>query len=148
MDGLKLMFVYIDGLEFAHRMSSLGLAADATRLPAISFNFVDERVLTWQPPAKAYANGSAQLTGHVVDSLVQRYLYGDAAAALEDAAPQALPVPKRDTKRGEKRPLPNLDSLSLEERLRFVFAVNQESFSEVVFDSSKDVVVYFFCFAR
>eukprot|EP00927_Polykrikos_kofoidii_P009232 TRINITY_DN13832_c2_g1_i1.p1 TRINITY_DN13832_c2_g1~~TRINITY_DN13832_c2_g1_i1.p1 ORF type:complete len:836 (-),score=145.35 TRINITY_DN13832_c2_g1_i1:85-2493(-) len=142
--GLLISFVYIDGVQFSHRMSSLGLAADTARLPALCFNYVTEKVLTWQPHAAAYANGSATLTADVLDSLVQQYLHGDGGRPTEAAAPKALAVPKRSISNGDRRNVPDLNSLSLEERLRFVPAVNQESFAEVVLDSSRDVAVYFF----
>lgn len=143
-DEWRLLFTYVDGQQFLHRMTSLGLAADLGRLPALCVNFVTEQFLTWQPPREAYTNHSAQLTAEVLDSLVQRYLRGDGSRKAEPQAPRALPVPKRDAKAGQRRQVPNLDDLSLAERLRFVPAVNQESFAEVVFDASKDVLVYFF----
>lgn len=143
-DSLRLMFVYIDGLHFSHRMPSLGLTADPERLPALSFNFVTEHFVTWQPPAAAYKNGSAALTGEVVDSLVQRYLRGDGQQLVEKKAPKPLPVPKRTAALGERREVPDLASLSLEERLRYVFAVSHDSFTETVMDTSRDVAIYFY----
>lgn len=143
-DGLKMMFVYIDGLQYSTRMPSLGLAADPARLPALSFNFVNEKYVTWQPPAKAYANGTAKLTAEVVDSLIQRYLRGEGHQLVEKKAPKSLPVPKRDVDRGEGRVVPDLASLSLQERLRFVSAVTHDSFAELVMDTAKDVAVFFF----
>ncbi|CAK0845709.1 unnamed protein product [Prorocentrum cordatum] len=141
-DNLRVIFLYINGVAFLHRMTSLGLTADPKRLPALAFNFVTAQLLTWQPPAEQYADGSARLTADVLNSLVQRYLSGSNERASEADAPKAVPVPKR--KPGTKRDVPSLDTLSLQQRLRFVTAVNGEGFSEVVLDSSRDVAVFFF----
>jgi len=142
--GLKVVFLYIDGTQYLHRMTSLGLAPDPQRLPALTFNSMTEQVLTWQPPLEDYARGAARLSADVVDSLVQRYLRGDGRRVEDPAAPKSLEVPKRDMDAGERRIVPDLGSLSLEERLRFVPAVNQEAFESVVMDGSKDVAVFFY----
>eukprot|EP00929_Paragymnodinium_shiwhaense_P058459 TRINITY_DN29272_c0_g1_i3.p1 TRINITY_DN29272_c0_g1~~TRINITY_DN29272_c0_g1_i3.p1 ORF type:complete len:583 (+),score=135.63 TRINITY_DN29272_c0_g1_i3:354-2102(+) len=143
-EEVKLMLVYVDGLQYMHRMTSVGLEPNPARLPALSLNFVTETTLTWQPLAEEYRNGTAVLTDAVVDELIQRFFHGDAKRAQEGAAPKAIPVPKRDTSKGERRDVPELASLSLQDRLRFVPAVNQDSFGDVVLDASKDVAVFFF----
>eukprot|EP00928_Gymnodinium_smaydae_P035607 TRINITY_DN25023_c1_g1_i1.p1 TRINITY_DN25023_c1_g1~~TRINITY_DN25023_c1_g1_i1.p1 ORF type:complete len:695 (-),score=127.27 TRINITY_DN25023_c1_g1_i1:77-2161(-) len=140
----RLLFTYVDGMKYSHHMRSLGLAGDPKLLPAIAFNDVGGRDLTWQPTAREYKQGSARITRALIDSLVQQYLRGETEEHVEDAAPEVKPVPKRDFAKGERRVVPNLDSLSLEQRLRFVTALNQETFAQVVFDSAKDVVVYFY----
>mmetsp|Transcript_22557 Transcript_22557/g.41530 ORF Transcript_22557/g.41530 Transcript_22557/m.41530 type:complete len:668 (+) Transcript_22557:103-2106(+) len=139
-----LWFVYADGIAHADRMSTLGLSPDPGRLPALSFNYVDDRHLLWQPAKEVYEGGSAVLTSTVIEGLVHRYLHGDGAELVEEPASEALPVPKRDQSQGERRKVPDLDTLSLEDRLRFVKAVTQENFREVVLDAASDVLVYFY----
>jgi len=137
-------FVYADGIAHADRMSALGIAPDPARLPALSFNYVDDRHLFWQPDEEAYANGTAVLTGSVIEGLAHRYLHGGGTELVEEHVSEVDPVPKRNQAQGERRKVKDLDTLSLEDRLRFVVAVTQESFKEVVLDAATDVLVYFY----
>lgn len=142
--GVRLLFSYLDSPRHLHRMTSVGLAADLKRLPALGFNWVADTVLTWQPSSKEYAKGTAVLTEDVVNSLVRRFLSEGGQEVKEAKPPTPLAVPKRNVERGERRVVPALSSLSLEERLRFVPAVTHESFSEQVFDPTVDVLVFFY----
>lgn len=143
-DNLRLVFTYIDAEINMHRMTILGLVPDLVRTPALGFNGMGDRLLVWQPPAESYKNGSAVLDAGVVDSMVQRYLHGEGGSASDTSAPKSIPVPQRDMKAGEKRTVPDLESLSLDQRLRFVPALNMDSFNAVVMDSAKDVAVFLF----
>mmetsp|Transcript_82425 Transcript_82425/g.266964 ORF Transcript_82425/g.266964 Transcript_82425/m.266964 type:complete len:752 (+) Transcript_82425:86-2341(+) len=147
-DPLKLIFVYIDARQHIHRMTSLGLAPDPRRLPALCFNSMTQQVLAWQPEREEYVNGSAVLSAETIDSMVSQFFRGSGKAVTDKPAPLVQPVPRRNVAAGERRNVPELDSLTLQERLRFVQAINADIYNEVVQDSSKDVAVFFFASAE
>ncbi|CEM09669.1 unnamed protein product [Vitrella brassicaformis CCMP3155] len=135
-----VLFAYVDGRLHGHRMKPLGLQSE--RLPALAFNFMTTRVLSWQPSKK----GREELTKDVVDSLIHRFLFGDDVGRKRKhvPAPQPKKVPERNVTKGERRVVRDLDTLSIDQRLEYVTPLDSDSFDELVQDVAKDVLVYFY----
>eukprot|EP00386_Alphamonas_edax_P012965 GDKI01040211.1.p1 GENE.GDKI01040211.1~~GDKI01040211.1.p1 ORF type:complete len:309 (-),score=74.63 GDKI01040211.1:316-1242(-) len=140
------VLTYVDGKTYGHRMVSLGLSAHT--LPALAFNSqMSHKLLTWQPNGSNVETKDLgnELNLDVILNLLHRFMGGDRQKVVKSAPAAApKPVPQRDMKKGEQRHIPDLDVQTIEQRLRFVTAVDDRTFESVVMDESKDVLVYFY----
>lgn len=144
----KVVFGYIDGIDYEDQMKVLGLTGGRERLPSIAFNTKDNRRVPYPE--------DLPITNESLKKFIAEFLQGKlrnekdskehAKRALQKITPLDLSaVPKREEKREEPFKLQvGVSEIFGDNRKgdRYMKVVTKKNFDSIVLDETKDVLLY------